>query len=64
MSGDIFWLIKLENVALLVSSRWRPRMLNILWGTGQPMTKDYLALNVGGGAKTKKQTLSNVLICI
>lgn len=34
-------------------------MLNILRGTGHPMTKDYLALNVGGGAKTKKQTSSN-----
>lgn len=34
-------------------------MLNILRGTGQPVTKDYLALNVGGGAKTEKQTQSN-----
>lgn len=42
MSGDIFLLIKLENVALLVSSGWRTRMLNILRGTEQPMTKDYL----------------------
>lgn len=36
MSGDI---IKLENGALLVSSEWRPWMLNILQGTGQPLGK-------------------------
>lgn len=58
-----FLVIKLENVALLVSSGWRPQMLTIIRGTGQPMTKDYLALSAGSGAKTKRLR-ETVLTCI